>query len=37
MAITVNIYYSGAEGRARAFAREMTESGAAADQSFIRQ
>ena len=31
MAITVNIYYTGAEGRARAFAREMTESGTAAD------
>lgn len=31
MAITVNIYYTGAPGRARAFAREMTESGVAAD------
>ena len=25
MAITVNIYYTGAEGKARAFAEEMTE------------
>ncbi len=31
MAITVNIYYTGAPGRAQAFAREMTESGVTAD------
>ncbi len=31
MAITVNIYYTGPAGRARAFVREMTESGVVAD------
>lgn len=31
MAITVNIYYTGADGRAKAFAREMTESGVVTD------
>ena len=31
MAITVNIYYTGAPGRAAAFAREMTDTGVVAD------
>lgn len=31
MAITVNIYYTGTGGAARAFAAEMTDSGAVAD------
>lgn len=31
MAITVNIYYSGADGNARAFAREMTAGGVVRD------
>ena len=30
MSITVNIYYTGTDGSARAFAREMTESGTVA-------
>jgi hypothetical protein len=31
MAITVNIYYSGKDGNAEKFAREMTASGVVAD------